>query len=153
MKWPELLCLITALSLMVFTAPTARSQGSWDGDFWKTKGRDLKLVYVTGFVDGRNEGANEVAGALGTSILDPKIAKLASKVTVGQIVDGLDEFYQDYRNARILVRYAIEYVVMEAQGEDGSSLSKSSAEESRATAVEVGNHDGILGPQSLAWIG
>jgi hypothetical protein len=113
---------IAALFLLMLAAPIARAQGSWDGNFWKTKSRDLKLVYVTGFFDGRNEGVNEAAGALGTSIHDPKIAKLATKVTLGQIVDGLDEFYKDYRNARILVRHAIEYVVMEAQGEDGSQL-------------------------------
>lgn len=119
MKWNS---FIAALFLMMLPARIACAQGSWDGEFWKTKSRDLKVVYATGFVDGRNEGVNEAAGALGTNVFDPKIATLASKVTVGQIVDGLDEFYEDYRNARILVRHAIEYVVMEAQGEDGSQL-------------------------------
>ena len=39
-----------------------------------------------------------------------------------QIVDGLDEFCEDYRNARILVHYTVEYVVTEARGEDSSQL-------------------------------
>jgi hypothetical protein len=108
--------------LVILGAAGAHGQSNLDGDFWKIKNRDLKLVYVTGFVDGRNEGLNAAAGALGTNISNPKIAKLASEVTVGQIVDGLDEFYKDYRNARILMRHAIEYVLMEAQGEDGSQL-------------------------------
>jgi hypothetical protein len=114
--------LIGGLSLMMLALPSARGQSNWDGQFWTTKTRDLRLVYVSGFFDGRNEGINEAAGALGTNIYDPKISKLASKVTAGQIVDGLDEFYKDYRNARILVRHAIEYVMMEAEGQDGSKL-------------------------------
>lgn len=73
-------------------------------------------------MDGRNEGANEAAGALGTPILNPRLAKLASNITAGQVLDGLDDFYKDYRNARILVRDAIEYVFMEAGGQDGSKL-------------------------------
>jgi hypothetical protein len=110
--------------LITIAAYDVQGQSSFDGDFWKTKSRDVKLVYVLGFVDGRNEGLNQAASALGTSISDPKIAKLASNTTVGQIVDGLDEFYKDYRNGRILIRDAIEYVLMEANGEDGSDLLK-----------------------------
>jgi hypothetical protein len=108
--------------LRVHEGPSGRAQSNIDGEFWTTKNKDLKLVYLLGFMDGRNEGANEAAGALGTPILNPRLAKLASNITAGQVLDGLDDFYKDYRNARILVRDAIEYVFMEAGGQDGSKL-------------------------------
>jgi hypothetical protein len=122
MKLQNALRLVGILFLML--APSGQAQSDWDGQFWTTKNKDLKLVYIMGFIDGRNEGANQAAGALGTTILDPRVAKLASNITAGQVLDGLDDFYKDYRNARILVRHAIEYVVMEAGGEDGSKLLK-----------------------------
>src|ERR1017187_5917650 len=66
--------------------PFAQSQ--FDGDFWIPRTQDGKMLYVVGFVDGRNHGINDAAEALGTKIDDPRISKLASKVTVGQIFDG-----------------------------------------------------------------
>lgn len=80
------------------------------------------MLYVVGFVDGRNHGINDAAEALGTKIDDPRISKLASKVTVGQIFDGVDDFYKDWRNRKVLLRHAMEYVLDEAQGKDDSAL-------------------------------
>jgi hypothetical protein len=102
MKLRTALHLLGVLFLMMLAVPSMRGQSSWDGQFWTTKSRDLKFVYVSGFIDGRNEGANQVAEALGTNISDPKISKLAFNVTVGQIVDGLDEFSKDYRTLGFL---------------------------------------------------
>jgi hypothetical protein len=121
MKLQNALRLVGILFLMML-APSGQAQSDWDSQFWTAKSKDLKLVYIMGFIDGRSEGTNEAAGALGTTILDPRVSKLASKITAGQMLDGLDDFYKDYRNARILVRHAIEYVAMEAEGKDGSKL-------------------------------
>ncbi len=66
--------------------------------------------------------ADDAAGAFQTTVLDPRLSSLASRVTVGQIVEGLDEFYKDWRNTRIRIRDAIEYVLMEAKGKDGREL-------------------------------
>ena len=76
----------------------SHAQSQFDGDFWIQKTtKDAKILYVVGFVDGRNHGINDAVEALGTKIDDPRISKLASEVTVGQIVDGVDEFYKDWR--------------------------------------------------------
>jgi len=101
---------------------TSYGQSQFDGDFWIPKHQDAKLVYVIGFVDGRNDGINDAAEALGSDIYNPKISKLASKVTVGQIVDGVDEFYKDWRNRKVLLRHAMQYVMDEAEGKDDSDL-------------------------------
>jgi hypothetical protein len=47
---------------------------------------------------------------------------LASAVTVRQIVDGVDDLYKDWRNRKILLRHAMQYVVDEAKGKDDSKL-------------------------------
>lgn len=96
----------------------AHGQSTFDGDFWQAKVRDLKLIYVVGFFDGRNSGVNEAARNLGTTVLDQRLKGLASRVTVGQIVDGLDEFYKDWRNRRIFIRDAIPFVIAQAEGKD-----------------------------------
>jgi hypothetical protein len=114
------LCLLAAFAPLLCI--TCHGQSQFDGDFWVPKSKDLKILYVVGFVDGRNDGINDAAKALGTDIYNPKISKLASNVTVGQIVDGLDEFYKDWRNRKILLRHAMEYVQDEAQGKDDSDL-------------------------------
>jgi hypothetical protein len=101
---------------------TSFGQSQFDGDSWIPKLQDAKILYVVGFVDGRNDGINDAAEALGTDIYNPKISKLASKVTVGQIVDGVDEFYKDWRNRKVLLRHAMQYVMDEAQGKDDSEL-------------------------------
>jgi hypothetical protein len=97
-------------------------QTDFDGDFWLTKVQDAKTLYVFGFVDGRNDGINAAAEALGTDVYNPKISKLSSRVTVAQIIDGIDEFYKEWRNRKVLLRHAMQYVMDEAQGKDDFDL-------------------------------
>jgi hypothetical protein len=107
---------------LLFLCLPSQAQSDFDGDFWIPKNQDVKLSYVVGFVDGRNDGINEAAEAVGTKIDDPRLSKLASEVTVGQIVDGVDEFYKDWRNRKVLLRDAMQYVEDEAKGKDDSKL-------------------------------
>ncbi len=100
----------------------AAAQSDFDGDYWKTKSSDAKLLYVVGFVDGRNLGINEAATALQTDFGDSRLKSLNTRITVGQLVDGLDDFYKDWRNTKIRIREALEYVTKEAQGKDGTKL-------------------------------
>lgn len=115
-KLPVLTALLLGLCLPLHT------QSDFDGDFWKARTQDAKLTYVVGFVDGRNDGINAAAEALGTNIDDPRISKLGSAISVAQIVDGVDEFYKDWRNRKVLLRDAMQYVVDEANGKDDSKL-------------------------------
>jgi len=112
--------LFAVLSLLLCLPLNAQSD--FDGDFWIPRTKDAKLMYVVGFVDGRNDGINDAADALGTKIDDPRVSKLGSAITVGQLIDGLDEFYKDWRNRKVLLRDAIQYVEDEANGKDDSKL-------------------------------
>ena len=133
MKWSSLNCLLV---LILYVAPGACAQSSWNGAYWKTKLRDFKVLYVVGFVDGRNDGVNQAVAAVGTTLSDSNIKKLDSKITVGQIVDGLDDFYGDERNSNILVRDAIDYVLLQKQGNDGSQLLRWMQKRARPNIVE-----------------
>ncbi len=113
------LCLLLFCPLLCVAL---HAQSQFDGDFWIPKTEDVKMLYVVGFIDGRSHGINEAADAFNTKIDDPRLSKLASEVTVGQIVDGVDEFYKDWRNRKVILRHAMEYVMDEAQGKDDSKL-------------------------------
>lgn len=53
--------------------------------------RRMRRYFVSSVLfDGRNHGINEAADALNTKIDDPRLTKLATEVTVGQIIDGVD---------------------------------------------------------------
>lgn len=108
--------------LLVFLCLPLHAQSDFDGDFWIPKNQAVKLSYVSGFVDGRNDGINDLAEVLGIKIDDPRVSKLGSSITVGQIVDGVDEFYKDWRNRKVLLRDAMQYVGDEANGKDDSKL-------------------------------
>ena len=119
MRLHELLLFAT---LSLFLCPPLHAQSDFDGDFWIPRTKDAKLMYVVGFVDGRNDGINDLAETLGTTIADPRVSKLASEITTGQMLDGVDEFYKDWRNRKVLLRDAMQYVEDEARGKDDSKL-------------------------------
>ena len=53
----------------------------------------------------------------------PEVAMLSySNLRAGQLVEGLDEFYKDFRNKNILVDVAIRYVKDELRGKTGKEL-------------------------------
>jgi len=107
---------------LLFVTVHIAAQSDFDGDYWKKTTQDAKTKYLIGFVDGRNLGINEAATALQVGFSDSRLKSLDSRITVGQLLDGLDEFYKDWRNAKIRIREALEYVTMEAQGKDGTKL-------------------------------
>jgi hypothetical protein len=90
-------CLLGFVPLLCVAS---HAQSQFNRDFWIPKTKDAKILYVVGFVDGRNHGINEAAEAFNTEIDDPRLSKLASEVTVGQMIDGVDEFYKDWRTGR-----------------------------------------------------
>ena len=50
---------------------------------------------------------------------------MSDMLTAGQIVDGVDEFYKDFKNRSILVTWAVEIAVRQIAGEDVNALSHS----------------------------
>jgi hypothetical protein len=94
-----------------------------DGNWWLTLTRSSKLDYIVGYFDGMLLGKNFCVWGIDDS--DKKnncdyeaitsfsdyYKKYFLNVTNFQIVDGLDEFYSDYRNRRIEILGGIWLVV------------------------------------------
>lgn len=109
-----------------------------DGYKWDSWPRDGKFGWVKGYCDGLDraslEGAfflselrREMGNEMGENEFESKerglkgvesfIKRLVlSGVTYGQMVDGLDKFYQDYRNKKVLTREAIWIVKLQVKG-------------------------------------
>jgi hypothetical protein len=115
-----------------------RPQDNYDGYWW----RGLSVERKFGFIDGFGTGSAAICDALdvemakysqgsgkpnfGTSCSSlPSLAVFTGpKVTVNQVVEGLDYFYSDYRNQYVPVTWAITYVFLELKGADPQALEK-----------------------------
>jgi hypothetical protein len=104
-----------------------------DGNWWITQGKLNKLDYVTGFSDGMQLGSEFSTWAMPKD--DPAVhkalesydrfsTKYTRNVSVGQIPDGLDQFYSDYRNRRIVVTHGIWLVLNEISGKPEADMQK-----------------------------
>jgi hypothetical protein len=115
-----------------------RGSKSIDGYEWKSWENLPKLNFATGFVWGvmtaRWEGVGHLQSFASMAIfktteVDPKTKEWVdeapgnfakrldlSEISSGQIVDGLDNFYKDYRNMTVLVQEAIWIVKLEVRG-------------------------------------
>src|ERR1700737_4718265 len=112
----------------IAAAPHEPSQRR-DGNWWREMGSGGKFVYVTGFFDGMDLGNNfSYWGIVDKQKNDPAMTKVANSydsymqryltnVTNGQLADGLDKFYSDFRNRRIKVNSAVWLVLNEIAGE------------------------------------
>jgi hypothetical protein len=95
-----------------------------DGNVWRTMDQPAKTNYMVGFLDGMDLGHSYSIAQLLLKPSTKSCVKPASdsyqdlvktymnNVTVGQIVEGLDTFYSDYRNRSIRIYNAVMVVVM-----------------------------------------
>jgi hypothetical protein len=94
-----------------------------DGSWWVSNvDMGIKLGYVAGTIDGTIAVCKTVAVEAGRDFCAQNSALITltlmsgTYVTNGQVVDGLDHFYQDYRNQSVIVPWAMVYVLLELQG-------------------------------------
>ena len=107
-----------------------------DGNWWRTLQGAIKKPYALGFFDGMNLGASmsiskfSDAKTKNQCMADAKnsydyyFMKYFKDCTNTQIVDGLDDFYSDYKNRRILLEDAIWLVVSGIAGTPKEELEK-----------------------------
>jgi hypothetical protein len=134
--------LTLALALMLSGA-TARAQVTkHDGYWWSGESESFKLGFATGYamamtgnsdaavlrcIEAKNGGTlpekypgNE---ALIACQQTPEVEGLNySNLQIGQLVEGLDEFYKEFRNKNILVDVAMRYVKDELRGKSTKEL-------------------------------
>jgi hypothetical protein len=122
---------IAVMLPLCLTASLSRNQeyDRRDGNWWSGINRVSKAYYLAGFLDGMELGNSfslwgidkngkdykEVSAQVTTSFSDYR-TKYLSHVTNIQLADGLDTFYSDSRNHRILVHNAIWLVLNQIAG-------------------------------------
>jgi hypothetical protein len=123
---------LIALSVMAF----ARDKTVNDGYWWSSSDRSFKLGFVTGYVTGMGEaGVKAIAQCASlTTMLKDKypdqnlFQKLCldqdnfDGIPMGQFVDGVEEFYKDFRNKQLDVSWALQYVRDQIKGKPAKEL-------------------------------
>lgn len=130
------------LSLALSAAPAEAQPEARDGTWWT--GLDISDVsdiqkltlnmftrtwYIRGLIEGAFGLSRDMLNAgLDGAALDPEsgarveaaylraVSRHVTNVTIGQVSDGLDVFYRDFRNRRIAVPMAVTVVLLEIAG-------------------------------------
>ncbi len=122
-----LLTLLLSCSVVSESEPTRR-----DGNWWFGRGEEFKTAYVLGMLDGVTLGWDFALWGIKDDITTKKVLdafseterRRTSHVTVGQVTDGLDDFYRDYKNRRIELVYAVQVVLEGTAGMPKDQLEK-----------------------------
>jgi hypothetical protein len=129
--------VIILVMLGGLTMQAQQQQEPHNGNWWIKEDTKLKqLLYVMGFLDGLNDGESRLSGEVyvnsdkvkfadclkNISAAYKRLDRYTDNVTVGQMWEGVDDFYKDYRNRSILVSNAIDIVLRAIKGEDVEQL-------------------------------
>jgi len=121
MKWLRTAEIVFVMLCLFLTVPVTRNQeyDRRDGDWWRGINRVSKAYYLAGIVDGvelgnrlsigridKNDKADKECSERVTTTFSSQCAKFLANVTLIQLTDGLDAFYGDSTNRRILARDA-----------------------------------------------
>jgi hypothetical protein len=118
---------LAALTFPVVTPLDAQVSSDRDGNWWNLLDENSRLFFVLGFMDGMHLGNDfsfwDMTDQQKKAYLSPLTSsytnmsqRYLSTVVAGQIRDGLNEFYADYRNRSILAIGAIWLVLQGIAG-------------------------------------
>ncbi len=99
-----------------------QSTNRHDGNWWKDLNVLTKFGYVIGYAEGSEKAdINWAYRECRTKVTVKYLAGIQkvndfSGITIGQSIEGLDQFYDDFRNTRILSKDAITIVKAQISG-------------------------------------
>jgi hypothetical protein len=126
--------------LVLFAVNVRAADEPRDGNWWNVQTPIHRTTYVLGLIDGADLGmtfAVPTAKLNSAGQATPEFAaemraffarynaaedKYFKSVEVGQVVDGVDEFFKDFRNRSIRVVGAVHVVLKQIAGEDTETL-------------------------------
>jgi hypothetical protein len=130
----RIILILSVLFSICSSSAKAESLLDKDGNYWKEM-RFEKLYFLAGFITGScfvaednidsfTEGAPKLAETLrgqgwneAVKIRNDRLKKYKiMDIKVGQLSQGLDKFYSDYRNQRIKIQQAVYVVAREIRG-------------------------------------
>ena len=133
----RIIILAVVLLACLFIVPTfAQTSSERDGNWWREQSKDFKYAYVVGIFDGLEVGYDFSYLDFGESPEDKAClskveasfnkhrVRYLKNVTNGQVVDGLNELYSDYKNRRIKIRAAFFLVLQSIAGLSKDELQK-----------------------------
>ncbi len=118
-----------------------QQQLQYNGYWWLSMAPSFKLGWVSGYAKAMDFAGTVQMGTCAANLsmyqkqfpdTDPKVLMqrlcLSDKqfdydgIAMGQFVDGIDGFYNDFRNKQLEIGWAIEYVRDEVKGKPASEL-------------------------------
>lgn len=122
-----------------WSTSSAQSAIRFDGDWWRSSSSMLRTGFVAGYVEARKNALMlaPVSECVARGVSDAALLECSRSVearlrreyfpmpgafTVGQLEDGLNAFFSDYRNRRILFDGAFNYVALSISGRPASEL-------------------------------
>jgi hypothetical protein len=111
---------LLTIAVLMLSSLSYGADNRRDGNWWLGQEKYVRTIYAIGFFDGMDLGSNFSIWKYfnGTKAQQACIAqavdsyheysqKYFGNVTAGQLSDGLDSFYADYKNRRIVVSAAV----------------------------------------------
>lgn len=124
--------IVFSIILLNAGASHEQTENRRDGNWWLAQSELGKSYYVTGFFDGMTLGnqfsywgisdKDDPARAKAVASYSEFGDKYLKHVTSGQMVDGLDKLYSDYKNRRIMVWGAVWLVANGIAGKSEAEL-------------------------------
>src|SRR5687768_12847425 len=118
---------VLAFALCVASASPALAQER-DGNWWNTLGAPQKSLIMVGFMEGMELGKSfSIWEGVKKSSAEPWVwkgtesyvnyfNKFVAKISYGQMTEGLDVFYKDFRNRSIVLPDALWIVLNQISG-------------------------------------
>jgi hypothetical protein len=129
--------LVLTIAILTLSSLSWSADNRRDGNWWLGQEKYVKNIYVVGFFDGMDLGNNfsvwkhtngtKAQQACMVQAIDSYreySQKYFGNVTAGQLSDGLDSFYADYKNRRIMVSAAVWLVANGIVGTPEDKLNK-----------------------------
>jgi len=126
--------------ILKFSVSQNRGIGEQNGYYWKESSSSFKTGYVVGFMEGVNTSIQEFGLAYyggedssftkGAWKLYKDLYEISFKpcellgISVGQLCDGLDSIYTNYKNIHIPIHKAIYVAYMEITGTNQDEIAK-----------------------------
>ena len=134
-----LILLGIAVIINITSSDIFAEQPRRDGNWWRTIDYNLKLVYMSGFFDGiqlgfrfsfwplYDEKEHSKPESVSSQIAkgyEEYYSKYLSDVRTDQIADGLDKFYEDFRNRKIWIWDGVWLVLKQIAGTPSKEMEK-----------------------------
>lgn len=137
---------LSVLLMLSYALPGAAASSETDGRWWNAISRAERHAFVTGFLTGATYSMHILQAEALNSMKDPVTGKYSpdraepirevaletvdtiiqrfQNVSIGQVVDGLNVTYLDYRNQGIDIQEALHIVVLSINGASDPEITR-----------------------------